>query len=239
MEEQAGGELQDANQLMGRSSEAKPSKGELMRLQHHCPLPPRPPKPNNVGRSQPAGPGQAQVQVWKLTLVQELCNGGSLRDSLLAGRLARRGCGPWPRALRPGVALRLALHVARGSAHLHRHGVLWNDLAAANVLLHFGSAAQQWHQEQEEQQQERQRGQEERGQDPQQAPASRPNGGAPGTRGTDAASLDFVAKVADFGLSRRLPEDATHASGPAGWVSCCLMAICGPLRRTTRQCAAG
>ncbi len=217
VEAEVDGEEEVGREGRGRQHSSSGTPRAVGQLRQAATLPPQPPnvigcsQPSNAACSQPAGPGQAQaqVQVWKLTLVQELCNGGSLRDSLLAGRLARRGCGPWPRALRPGVALRLALHVARGSAHLHRHGVLWNDLAAANVLLHFGSAAQQWHQEQEEQPQERQRGQE-------RAPASGPNGGAPGMCGTDAASLDFVAKVADFGLSRRLPEDATHASGPAG-----------------------
>ncbi len=131
-----------------------------------------------------AAVAQVQVQVWKLTLVQELCTGGSLRDSLLAGRLARRGGGPWPRALHPAAALRLALHVARGSAHLHHHGVLWNDLSSANVLLQLGR-----------------------------------RGGETAVGGNgNSSAADFVAKVADFGLSRRLPEGATHASETAGWV---------------------
>ncbi len=204
---------------------------EAAQLRQAASLLPEP--PSGAGRSQSTAPGQTQVEVWKLTLVQELCNGGSLRDSLLAGRLARRGCGPWPRALRPGVALRLALHVARGSAHLHRHGVLWNDLAAANVLLHFGSAAQQWHQQQQEDQQ-RHKGVDDQGQ--QRVSGAGDADGAHtacgGDNPPDAASLDFVAKVADFGLSRRLPEDATHASGLEGWVtqqqaaSACLPASC-------------
>ncbi len=136
------------------------------------------------------GAAAAQVQVWKLTLVQELCTGGSLRDSLLAGRLARRGGGPWPRALHPAAALRLALHVARGSAHLHHHGVLWNDLSSANVLLQLGR----------------------RGEGTGEAAGAYPSSG------DSSGALDFVAKVADFGLSRRLPAGATHASETAGWV---------------------
>ncbi|KXZ47112.1 hypothetical protein GPECTOR_38g349 [Gonium pectorale] len=94
----------------------------------------------------------------KLYIVQELCNGGSLRQALargMAGSVRNGGSGRL-------LALRLALDVARGVAHVHACRIVHGDLK----------------------------------------PASARDSGFPA----------LTAKVADFGLSLPLPEDATHHS---------------------------
>ncbi|KXZ43077.1 hypothetical protein GPECTOR_104g83 [Gonium pectorale] len=101
----------------------------------------------------------AEPEAWKLTLVQELCEGGSLRDCLAKGVLAdcraRRlpkpaGALHWGRVVvqptpaaaaiadcdpYPPVMLLAALQAARGLAHLHSRSVVHADVSSANILL--------------------------------------------------------------------------------------------------------
>ncbi|KXZ43560.1 hypothetical protein GPECTOR_87g423 [Gonium pectorale] len=102
----------------------------------------------------------AEPEAWKLTLVQELCEGGSLRDCLAKGvladcrarRLPKRpesalhwervvvqaapaaaaiaGCDPYA-----PVMLLAALQAARGLAHLHSRSIVHADVSSANILL--------------------------------------------------------------------------------------------------------
>ncbi|KXZ45595.1 hypothetical protein GPECTOR_53g88 [Gonium pectorale] len=100
------------------------------------------------------GVGTDGMEVWKLTLVQELCDARSLRHCLQCGTLAAAagaGAGaedgaatPTPSApsapsplpvLPAGVVLALARDVARGMAHLHSLGFVHAGLSSSNILL--------------------------------------------------------------------------------------------------------
>ncbi|KXZ46655.1 hypothetical protein GPECTOR_41g619 [Gonium pectorale] len=85
------------------------------------------------GRS--VGPDEITVvdggaDAYKLYIVQELCNGGSLRQAL--GVVRNGGSGRL-------LALRLALDVARGVAHVHACRIVHGDLKPDNVLLVFAA----------------------------------------------------------------------------------------------------
>ncbi|KAG2501421.1 hypothetical protein HYH03_001204 [Edaphochlamys debaryana] len=200
----------------------------------------------------------AELQVWKLTLVQELCDATSVRVCLDNGALARcrsvpQQPAPQPsvRILRipgsscsggatsgacstasndwapvvlpamqrasppeepvppsegllyPRVALSVALHAARGLAHLHSLGIVHGDVSSSNILLQSAR--------------------------PRQLPAPTSMSGAagaatagqPGSAGLgaerDAHGFGYVAKVCDFGSSGRLDAagEQTHLTGPA------------------------
>ncbi|GLC35392.1 hypothetical protein PLESTM_000315000 [Pleodorina starrii] len=69
--------------------------------------------------------------VVKLYIVQEYCNGRTLREALDRGLAGRVRLGGAPRHL----ALRLALDVARGMEHIHSRHIVHGDLKPDNVLL--------------------------------------------------------------------------------------------------------
>ncbi|KXZ47116.1 hypothetical protein GPECTOR_38g354 [Gonium pectorale] len=129
----------------------------------------------------------------KLYIVQELCNGGSLGQALARGMAGSVRSGGSGRLL----ALRLALDVARGVAHVHACRIVHGDLKPDNVLLVVAAVDG----------------------DNQHAEATAPCPG-PASLSTTPASASaqdpafpaLTAKVADFGLSLPLPEDATHQS---------------------------
>ncbi|KXZ47118.1 hypothetical protein GPECTOR_38g356 [Gonium pectorale] len=150
---------------------------------------------HGVGPKQmpPAAVADDGADAYKLYIVQELCNGGSLRQALARGMAGSVRSGGSGRLL----ALRLALDVARGVAHVHACRIVHGDLKPENVLLVVAAADG----------------------DSQRAEATAPCPG-PASLSTTPASASardpafpaLTAKVADFGLSLPLPEDATHQS---------------------------
>ncbi|EFJ41874.1 hypothetical protein VOLCADRAFT_98095 [Volvox carteri f. nagariensis] len=152
--------------------------------------------------------------VMKLYIVQEYCNGGTLRKALnqgMAGCVRAGGCARM-------LAVRLALDVAGGMAHIHSCRIVHGDLKPENVLLtltslrpdsrsrtDFASLTS--------------------------ASALATAGGGKAAVGLSAPAIPVdsstssgsavaaslpvpvSAKVADFGLSTRLAEGATHVSG--------------------------
>ncbi|KXZ47124.1 hypothetical protein GPECTOR_38g362 [Gonium pectorale] len=163
----------------------------------------------------PVATADGGADAYKLYIVQELCNGGSLRQALANGMAGSVRNGGSSRLL----ALRLALDVARGVAHVHACRIVHADLKPDNVLLVVADEA---------------------GDNQQHTSAALPGAGedatAPGAPlpcpgSASLATADAVepapapepilcnsafsaltAKVADFGLSLPLPEDATHQS---------------------------
>ncbi|KXZ47120.1 hypothetical protein GPECTOR_38g358 [Gonium pectorale] len=171
------------------------------------------------------------ADAYKLYIVQELCNGGSLRQALACGMAGSVRSGGSGRLL----ALRLALDVARGVAHVHECRIVHGDLKPENVLLTVAdtsgndvqapvalSATASYGCSEGGGATAAQANAGERipteeangpcaGPAPLSCPASVPvPGAATSTRAPAFPAL--TAKVADFGLSLPLPEDATHQS---------------------------
>ncbi|KAG2441525.1 hypothetical protein HXX76_003147 [Chlamydomonas incerta] len=75
--------------------------------------------------------GGAGPEAQRLLLIQELCEGGSLREAL--------GTGAVPGLVRGGAAelsaLTLALDTARGLMAVHARGIVHGDVSSSNVLL--------------------------------------------------------------------------------------------------------
>ncbi|KAG2431199.1 hypothetical protein HXX76_009727 [Chlamydomonas incerta] len=169
-----------------------------------------------------AGDDNSDSDVYKLLIIQEYCNVGSLSAALDAGvfgSIAEGGMG-----LLCGLAL--ALDIACGMRHIHRRNIIHGDLSAGNVLL-SSRAGSEW-------------------QEPAVVAAEAaaelvPSGGilGPGgdaTQGPTAAEAvadahevaegdaqllrplvglwrpPVQAKVSDFGLSLPMGENQTHAS---------------------------
>ncbi|GIL48174.1 hypothetical protein Vafri_4863 [Volvox africanus] len=121
----------------------------------------------------------------KLYIVQEYCNGGTLRGALDEGMA---GC------IRAGglagmLARHLALDIALGMQHIHSRRIVHGDLKPENVLLVSNNQAF--------------------------AMAGSSSPAATGMNPVPEAKIPqwgITAKVADFGLSTPLAEGATHAS---------------------------
>ncbi|KAI8472037.1 MAG: hypothetical protein J3K34DRAFT_520076 [Monoraphidium minutum] len=187
-------------------------------------------------------PGSEQVSDWKLFLVQEFCNGGSLRQAV-DGRLVlwdEAAGGPNMREI-----LSAALDIATGMEHIHSKQIVHGDLTPNNVLLHVvrtpalplppglaalgtaagpqagaaGGAAHHVAAELAAEQAEAGwvRGGGGGGGGGGAAPAAGaaargPRVSSPGPPGGAREPLLRSAKIADFGLSVRMPEGASHIS---------------------------
>ncbi|KXZ50680.1 hypothetical protein GPECTOR_15g364 [Gonium pectorale] len=81
--------------------------------------------------------GSPQADAYKLCIVQELCNGGSLKHAMAQGVAGAVRAGGSLRTL----ALRLALDVAQGMRHIHACRIVHGDLKPDNVLLASGGAS--------------------------------------------------------------------------------------------------
>ncbi|GFR40600.1 hypothetical protein Agub_g1180 [Astrephomene gubernaculifera] len=84
-----------------------------------------------------AAAGDAELgaaEVYKLYIVQELCNAGTLREALEKGMTGCVRAGGAFKAL----AVRLALDVAQGMRHIHSCRIVHGDLKPENVLLVYG-----------------------------------------------------------------------------------------------------
>ncbi|KXZ52951.1 hypothetical protein GPECTOR_8g325 [Gonium pectorale] len=144
-----------------------------------------------AGGGGPEGDGGSGA-VHQLLLVQELCEGGSLRGALASGLVPGIGSGG-AAAL---FSLSLAADVAAGMAHVHAHDIVHGDLSSGNVLLR----------------QRPQQGPDEGMRAPQQPPSDDPAMAAAADAGGPSWRPPLVAKVCDFGLSVRMGEGQTHAS---------------------------
>ncbi|PNH07503.1 Proline-rich receptor-like protein kinase PERK2 [Tetrabaena socialis] len=160
-----------------------------------------------------AAPCVEEADGHKLYIVQELCNGGSLAQALAAGMAGSIIAGGLLRRL----ALRLALDVALGMAHVHGCRIVHGDLKPDNVLLSSGAchSVQCAKQIVEADTGKMPHGPASAG--PSLGPGSGPSPGRCVSRGMgsspgDTLPLTLTAKVADFGLSVPLQEGATHTS---------------------------
>ncbi|KXZ46839.1 hypothetical protein GPECTOR_40g573 [Gonium pectorale] len=150
--------------------------------------------PEPITSETAAAAGGDEADAYKLYIVQELCNGGSLRHALIKGVAGAVRAGGVFRAL----ALGLALDVAEGMRHVHSCRIVHGDLKPDNVLLAYhpssGAAAGD-------------------GKGLGDCPASSMDiADSAGGGGGGGGLLALTAKVADFGLSLPLAEGATHAS---------------------------
>ncbi|KXZ56493.1 hypothetical protein GPECTOR_1g441 [Gonium pectorale] len=159
------------------------------------PLGEQPSDGGDEGGSDPRVGGSSQPDVYQLHILQEFCIGGSLKEALESGCML--GGGALEGGVSAALALRLAFDVAAGLRHVHAAGIVHGDVSAGNVLLARRDMAEEGS-----------------------APPSESCGVDPREaewRARLAAAspppLRVVAKVADFGLSVRLPGSATHASG--------------------------
>ncbi|KAG2436718.1 hypothetical protein HXX76_006242 [Chlamydomonas incerta] len=172
------------------------------------------------------GPAEAD-SVYQLLLIQAYCEGGSLREGIESSQLYM---GLAPDSL-PGVvlALCLALDVAAGMAHVHARGIVHGDLCSSNVLLAARPTAEPQQQAASSSSEGSSREHGSGGAAAEQIQAMEadsPVGRAEGGEEAQAASAEaaahwttrgfqhppVVAKVADFGLSKRMGEGQTHAS---------------------------
>ncbi|GFR40598.1 hypothetical protein Agub_g1178 [Astrephomene gubernaculifera] len=96
------------------------------------------PEPNEmsapVGIAAAGDAEQGAAEVYKLYIVQEYCNAGTLREALEKGMTGCVRAGGAFKAL----ALRLALDVAQGMRHIHCCRIVHGDLKPENVLLVYG-----------------------------------------------------------------------------------------------------
>ena len=76
------------------------------------------------------GQGTEELDIYKLYLIQEHCNGGTLRDVLERGTLAVAAVGD-----RWRLAVSLLERVALGMEHLHSHDVVHGELCPSQILL--------------------------------------------------------------------------------------------------------
>ena len=124
------------------------------------------------------------------TLVMELCAGGDL-DTFLRNHA--------PSSVAWTLRRAVALDVARGVAFMHAHSVLHRDLRSPNVfLVHTDDA--------------------ERNAIVHAAAAATASGGG-GNADDNDSSTPVIAKVADFGLSRRVATHATESLESWSWMA--------------------
>lgn len=76
------------------------------------------------------GQGSEELDIYKLYLVQEHCNGGTLREVLAGGALVAAAVGD-----RWRLAVSLLERVALGMEHMHSHDIVHGELCPSQILL--------------------------------------------------------------------------------------------------------
>ncbi|KXZ48444.1 hypothetical protein GPECTOR_28g854 [Gonium pectorale] len=74
---------------------------------------------------------------WKLYIIQEYCDGGTLKDALDGSRWSDPETGMG----QPEVAVRVALEIAAGMTYIHARNIIHGDLKPANILLRSNTAS--------------------------------------------------------------------------------------------------
>ncbi|KAI8469769.1 MAG: hypothetical protein J3K34DRAFT_512345 [Monoraphidium minutum] len=168
-----------------------------------------------VGPAAGRGAAEGEVPEWKLFLVQEYCNGGSLRQAVDGRAIYWDSDQHQPRVRE---ILATALDIATGMDHIHSKSIIHGDLTPNNVLLCTelcapGAAAAATAAAGD-------------GAAAASGVSRRPSfsldetaaallrSGAGSASGGRGAPLEVrrTAKIADFGLSVRIPEGASHVS---------------------------
>ncbi|KAG2424697.1 hypothetical protein HXX76_014273 [Chlamydomonas incerta] len=191
------------------------------------------------GAADQQGPEAAEDAVYQLLLIQAYCEGGSLREGIESSQLYMGLAPDSPPGVALGLCL--ALDVAAGMVHVHARGIVHGDLCSANVLLAARPPTADEPQTQaagsspEEGSSSREHGSggaiSARAEQSQasQASVEAMRGKSPATGGEEEAHAaaaeaaarwttrhfqhpPVVARIADFGLSKRMGEGQTHAS---------------------------
>ncbi|KXZ48446.1 hypothetical protein GPECTOR_28g856 [Gonium pectorale] len=77
------------------------------------------------------------IMDWKLYIIQEYCDGGTLKDALDGSRWSDPETGMG----QPEVAVRVALEIAAGMTYIHARNIIHGDLKPANILLRSNTAS--------------------------------------------------------------------------------------------------
>ncbi|GIL61093.1 hypothetical protein Vafri_15480, partial [Volvox africanus] len=174
-----------------------------------------------------AASGAVANGVYETWLIQELCDGGALSSALYGGRFlgvvhadgiipgsaGGGGSGRNGQHVNLPAILSLALDISRGMAYLHSRGIVHGDLKAENVLLVTRGTALTSMPGDGRVAGLTEDGQDEggcRGEGAAVRLSTAPSSGSSGTTADGGRYCRYIAKVADFGLSRALVPGRTH-----------------------------
>ncbi|KAG2486106.1 hypothetical protein HYH03_015201 [Edaphochlamys debaryana] len=180
-----GARVQGQGKVQGPAQQAAAQEGQAPAAEEG--------KASAAGDSPAQGPSSEQApgdaDVYKLLLIQEYCNLGSLTSALGAGASGSVVAG----GVEALCALSIALDVACGMSYIHSRNIIHGDLSPGNVLLSSRASEEP----------------SSHGLAPTQGDPSASRGGqVPG----GGWRPPVHARVADFGLSLPMQGDQTHAS---------------------------